>query len=140
MYTATKGSKGKVTWKRNSTRSGPVRKERRAKPVVDDEEYGAQTVESDEFYITPEDAEEAGHGPFVEYKSALGPNGSFTAVYGLESIDGKGVHQHIGYNIFKKDVTKVPRGMKLVTMIRNPSSLHRNWFGDLPVSERPIYT
>jgi hypothetical protein len=55
----------------------------------DDEEYGAQTVESDEFSITPEDAEEAGHGPFVEYKSALGPNGSMTAVYGLESIDGK---------------------------------------------------
>jgi hypothetical protein len=54
-----------------------------------------------------------------------------TAVYGLESIDGRKASTSIGYNIFKKDVTKVPRGMKL-TMIR-PSSLHRNWFGELPV-------
>jgi hypothetical protein len=81
--------------------------------------------------------EEAGHGPFVEYKSALGPNGS-TAVYGLESIDGKGVHQHIGYNIFKKDVTKVPRN-EVGDHDPQSSSLHRNWFGELPVSERPIY-
>jgi hypothetical protein len=87
MYTATKGSKGKVTWKEtDQVRSGAQRavKTGRGRRGV-----RCTNRESDEFSITPEDAEEAGHGPFVEYKSALGPNGSMTAVYGLESIDGK---------------------------------------------------
>jgi hypothetical protein len=87
---ATKGSKGKVTWKgTDQVRSGA----QRASGQTGRRRGVRCTNQSRTSSLSPEDAEEAGHGPFVEYKSALGPNGSMTAVYGLESIGRKGVHQ-----------------------------------------------
>jgi hypothetical protein len=70
----------------------------------------AQTVESDEFSITPEDA---GHGPFVvNHKSALGPKWiHLTAVYGLGSISTweRRSPAHPDTDIFKRRWSKGER-------------------------------
>ena len=93
------------------------------------------------FVANPKQAA-AKYGPFVEYEHVVEqPDGSYigTSVYGLQAANGKGVHQWCDYNTFKTSITNVPSNQKLVTMVTDPGSVHRAWFGDLAPKDQPRY-